>query len=127
MDLKTMITEKDIKVLNIYNTPVGKITDWVVILTPLVMILFGFFNLFLGTRIGDNAGYDVIPLLHAWIKSVDVNSQYSGVFIAAMERLTTAFLQIGLAVTTSLLAYVYYKRRAMDSRILETLKQKGLL
>lgn len=122
-----MITEKDIKILNIYNTPVGKITDWVVILTPLFMTVFGLFNLFLGTRIGDNAGYDAISLLHAWIKSVDLNTQYSGLFIAAMERLTTAFLQIGFAVMTSILAYVYYKRRAMDLRILETLKQKGLL
>ncbi|MCJ7774216.1 MAG: hypothetical protein MUP22_13920 [Desulfobacterales bacterium] len=122
-----MITEKDIKVLKIYETPLGKITDWVVILTPLFLTLFGLFNLLLGSKIGDNVGYDFISLLQSRIKGVDINSQYSGLFLAAMERLTTAFIQISFAFMTSILAYAYYKRRAMDLRILQTLVLRKLL
>jgi len=122
-----MITEKDVKVLKIYERPLGKITNWMVLLTPIFLILFSLFNLLQAVRIGSAAGYDFIILLQIWIKGVDVNSQYSGLFISAIHRLETAILSLSFAMMASILAYAYYKRRAMDLRIRETLKQNGLL
>ncbi len=122
-----MITEKDIKILKTYETPLGRITNWAVILFPFILGVGIFFNLYLASRIGNNAGYDLIHLTQTWVQGVEINNQYSGMFLAAIQRLETAILQLSFTVIFAILAYAYHKRRRMDLRILETLKNNGLL
>lgn len=123
----TMITEKDIKTLKSYDTPLGRIANLAIIFVPVFLFMTCMFNLYLASRTGLNAGYTFPTLFVNWIKGVNVNAHYSGFFVAALERLGTAMLQLGFAIILAILAYAYYKRKNTDKRILETLKQNNLL
>lgn len=122
-----MITEQDIKALKSYNTPLGKIANLAIVFVPIFLFITFILNLYLASRISLNAGYSFSALFMNWIKGVNVNAHYSGFFVAALERLGTAMLQLGFAIILAVLAYAYYKRKNTDKRILETLKQNNLL
>jgi hypothetical protein len=123
----TMITEQDIKTLKSYDTPLGKIANLAIIFAPIFLFMTCIFNLYLASRIGLNAGYPFPALLVNWIKGVNFNADYSGFFVAALERIGTAMLQLGFAITLTILAYAFYKRKNTDKRILETLNKNNLL
>lgn len=121
-----MITEKDIAFLKSYETVLGKIMNWAVILMPVFLFLLCGFNLYMASRISGNAGYDLGYLLQLWIRGVNPYAEYSGMLVVAMERLLAAALQVCFAIVFVILAYAYHKRRKMDYRILATLKSKGI-
>ena len=122
-----MITEKDRKDLSWHQTATGKIYSWCLFMIPFFILVMGVLNLELASRIGDRAGYNLGYLFQSWIAGVDVSTEYSGTYVKAMERLTTAVLQFGLTLVFSIAAYAHYRARKMNARILETLKQGGLL
>jgi hypothetical protein len=117
-----MITEKDLKTLSSYQTRSGKITSWAIVIAPIFFLIVAFFNLYAASKIGSYEGFNLTQLFKSWIEGIDVRVQYSGIYLKAMERLTTALLQIGFALILSLFAYSYNKRKKMDERILEALK-----
>ena len=116
-----MITEKDIKVLSRYQTRSGKIANWAIVIAPIFFLIVAFLNLYAASKIGSYEGFNLTQLFISWIEGIDVKAQYSGIDLKAMERLTTALLQIGFALIFSIFAYIYRNRKKMDERILETL------
>jgi len=122
-----MITENDIKELRLHKTRSGKICNWIFIIFPIFLSLIGFLNLYIASRIGNKIGYNFLTLFQSWLKGVDMRSQYSGIYIKAMERLSTSLLQFGVAFIVLIFAYGYQKRCKMNQRIYETLKQNGLI
>jgi len=121
------ITEKDVKTLQSYETFLGKIVNWAVILTPVFLIGLCLFNLYLASKIGKNAEVDLFDLLQTWVKGVNVNDAYPGIVVFGLERIGMAVFQFGLSVIFAILSYAYHKRRKIDLRIIATLKNKGLL
>ena len=117
-----MITEKDIKALSRYQTRSGKIANWAIVIFPIFLLIVAFLNLYVASKIGSSEGFNLIQLFIGWIEGIDVKTQYSGIYFKAMERLTTALLQIGFALICSIFAYFYHNRKKMDERILESLK-----
>jgi len=120
------ISENDIKSLQSYETSLGKIANWAIILAPLFLMILCFFNLYLASRIGYNDGIDFLTLLQTWIKGVNVNDMYPGIMVLALDRIGTAVLQLGFSIIFAILAYAYHKRRKMDLRIIATLRNKGV-
>ena len=98
-----------------------------VIVAPIFLVIMGVLNLSLASRIGGNVGVELYQLFQGWIEGVDVTKQYYGMYVKAMERLTTALLQFGLAFVLSIVAYGYHRKRKMYARILETLTRSGML
>jgi len=121
-----MITDKDIQVLRRHESRSGRIANSAVVIAPVFSVVMGALNLHLASRIGSIAGVDLVQLFQSWIEGVDVNSQYSGLYLKAMGRLTTAVLQFGFAIILAIIAYGYHTRRKMDARILGTLKRSGV-
>ena len=122
-----MITDSDIKALRRYKTRSGKIANWIIVIAPIFLFVVGILNLHLASKIGSNEGYSLWALFQSWIEGINVNKQYSGLYLKAMERLETALLQFGLSLILSIMAYDYHKMRKMNARILETLKHTGVL
>jgi fumarate reductase subunit D len=122
-----MITENDIKALRLHETRSGKIVNVAVIVAPIFLVIMGVLNLGLASRIGGNVGVELYQLFQSWIEGVDVTKQYHGMYVKAMERLTTALLQFGLAFVLSIVAYCYHRKKKMYARILKTLTSSGML
>ena len=122
-----MITESDIKTLKRHETRMGTIAYWMLIIAPIFLVVVGSLNLWLASKIGSSNGYNLDFLFQSWIEGINVNQQYSGLNLKAMERLETALFQFGLAIIFIFATYGYHRRRQMDIRILETLRQKRLL
>ena len=122
-----MITEKDIKALRRHQSRSGRIASWAVVIAPVFLVVMGVLNLHLASKIGSIAGVDLVQLFQSWIAGVNVNTQYSGLYLKAMERLTTALLHFCFAIILFIFAYGYHSRRKLDSRILGTLKRSGVL
>ena len=117
-----MITEKDIKALSLYHTRSGKIANWAILVAPIFFLIVAFLNLYAASKIGSYEGFNLIQLFISWIEGIDIKAQYSGMYLKAMERLTTGLLQIGFALIFSIFAYFYHNRKKLDERILESLK-----
>jgi len=122
-----MITKSDIKALKRHETRSGKIVNWISVITPIFLFVIGILNLHLASKIGINEGHSLWVLLQSWNEGISFNQQYSGVYLKAMERLETAFLDFGLSLILSIMAYGYHKTRRMNARILGTLKHSGVL
>ncbi len=122
-----MITEKDIKVLNHYRTRAGKTAYWASILVPIFFLVVAIINFHYASAIGSHEGINLAQLFTDWEEGIDIDSQYSGLYLAAMECFTNALLQMGLAIFSSVFAYAYHSRRKMDERILETLKSNKII
>jgi len=118
-----MVTENDIKTLSRYQTRSGKIMNWAMVIVPIFFFTMALLNLYVASKIGMSEGFDLSQLFRSWIGGIDVNAQYSGTFLAAMGRFTTALLHIGMTLILSVFAYAYYKRKKMDERILDTLRK----
>jgi hypothetical protein len=122
-----MITEKDIKILKRYETRMGKIAHWIVISAAPFFALVGCFNLWLASRIGNIGGYSLGDLFQGFIEGINLNNQYSGLYLKAMERLSTGLFEIGGASVFLIMIYSYNMRRKMDMRILKTLRESGVI
>ena len=122
-----MITEKDIRALRVHETPMGIIAHWALAIAPLFFLVMGVLNLWLASKMGGNAGLDLIHLFQNWGKGIEVGSQYPEPYLIAMQRLTNALLLIGGAIPLFILAYSNNKRRKLDARIVATLKEAGLI
>ena len=120
---KYMITEKDLKALGSYQTRYGKIAYWAIVFVPFFFLIMALLNIYDASKIGTSIGIGMQELFKRWIEGIDIGTQYSGIFLAAMERLTTAMLHFGMAVILSFFALTYHKRRKMDERILEALRK----
>jgi hypothetical protein len=120
-----MITEKDVKTLTQYQTPAGKIAYWLFMIAPIFFLGGGILNLYIASRIGSYEGYNLMNLFRDWINGIDVKATYSGLYLKAMERLTTALMEIGGSFIFLIFTYVHYQRKKMNERIIETLKMAG--
>ncbi len=125
--LKMMITEKDIKSLRFHETRWGKITNWTFIIAPVFLVVMGVLDLYIASKIGSIDGLEFIQLFQSWIKGVDIDGQYSGIYLKAMEAITDAMHFLGFAIFILGIRYVYHSRIKMESRILETLKNLGAI
>ena len=122
-----MITEKDIKMLKRHETRMGKIAYWMIIIGPIFLVVIGCLNLWLAFKIASSRGCNLSCLFQCFIENINVNQQYSGFYLKVMERLSIALLYFVLAFILFIQCYGYYLRRKMEIRILETLRQSGVL
>ena len=122
-----MITEKDIKMLKRYETRMGKLAHWILIFTTPLLFVGGCFNLWLAFRIGNIQGYNLGHLFQSFIEGLNLNKQYSGAYLKAMERLVTGLSELWAAIIFAVILYSYNLRRKMDMRILETLRESGAI
>ena len=122
-----MITQKDIKILKLHETRMGKISHWMLILAPVFFLAMCLLNLKTASEIGNKIGYNLMNLLQSWIHGIDVNKQYSGIYLLSMERLSTALLQFGTALVMSVFILTNQILRKRNMRILKTLRDCGVI
>lgn len=124
-----MITQKDIKVLELNETRIGKVSNWMLNLAPIFLTVICILNLMTANMIGRLEGYDLSGLLQSWMqdKDIEASAQYSGIYLKAMERVSTAMLQLGGAIVAAVLAYANQTMRKRNMRILETLRNSGVI
>ncbi len=84
-------------------------------------------NLKLASDIGNKDGYNLSQLFQSWVQGVNVSKQYSGIYLKALERLTTALLQFGVAIILFVAVYTYQAIRKRNMRILEKLRHHGVI
>ena len=122
-----MITEKDIKMLKRHESRMGKVALWIIMLPIPIFFVCGCFNLWLAVQICNIQGYNIYELFHRFFEGIDINTKYSGIYLKAMERLITGLSELWLAGIVSIVVYGSKLRRNMEMRILETLREKGVI
>ncbi|MGA1871380.1 MAG: hypothetical protein ACMUJM_22855 [bacterium] len=125
--VKNMITKKDIRALSAHKTRLGKISGWVIIILPFFFLIIGVLNLRLAAKIGGYSGYDLKTLSYNWYKGIEVNKQYSGIYLKAMDRFSIAVFDFGTALILSIVVLTLHKTKRMYSRILETLENANII
>jgi len=122
-----MITEKDIKNLKFFDTKFAKFVYYFVIIIPFFWLIMGGLNLQLASKLGDNAGYSLSELFNAWSSGIDLQKNYSGRHLMAIQRLQTSLTNFAFAVVCTILPFVFNKVRKRNKRILITLIHHEIL
>lgn len=122
-----MLTNKDLASLRRHESQVGKIIEWLVILSPIVVVIVA--NLYLQRAVllsaqGDEP-FSQVPL--TWLRGFDARESYSGIFVSAVEDFRTAVILAMWAVAFAGIAWLYIATQRMNERIVETLEDHGAL
>ena len=123
---ETMITEKDLKELRSYQTRNGKIKFWSFIAGSFIFLSIALLNLCSASKIGSLQGFNLVQIFRCWGEGINLDAQYSGIFIAVRDRLTISFSQIAVAIMILIFAYDHSRRSKLSKRILAFLKSEGL-
>lgn len=120
------ITEKDIKALRMNSSKRWRIFRLIVFffLTAL-MVVAGVINLHYCSRFSDLAGVSMRSVIQDWFAGVDTSAQYSGLYLKAIDRWTTAILQFSAAGIFVLMYAVSRGAANRDARILKFIEEKG--
>src|SRR2546425_804847 len=98
------ITEKDIKALRMNSSKRWRIMRFILFFFgTALLIVVGVFNLYFCSRFSDLAGVSMRSVIRDWFAGVDTAAQYSGFYLKAVERWTTAILQFSAAGIITLL------------------------
>ncbi len=119
------LTDKDKKSLQAFEGKKGKLSYAIIIFVPIFFAIMSLTNFYLAHRIGMHEGHNLLSLFTDWIKGIDINSSYSfsGVYLKAQERFSTALLQLAAAITAGLFAIVHLKDITRNRKIIQLLKK----
>ncbi len=111
-----------IKDLMFFENKRGKLKIYIIYASPAFLITMAFLNIYAAVKTGEIEGYNFIQLIKYWSSRIDYNKQYSGILVAALERLDTAAFQLGLSLLLIIQIYYARKRCIIDRKILKYLK-----
>ena len=113
------MTDKDITVLRRQTSRRTVLTIKIAIPAMILLnVIAGALNVRLSSRFATLAGTTFRDVIAQWFAGIDVNGQYSGLFIKATERWTTSLMQFTVAIIFTIMMAITLKRIARDRRTL---------
>ena len=121
------IAEKDIRALRMNSSKKWRIIRFIVFFfATALMIVVGMFNLYFCSRYSDLGGVSMRSVIRDWFAGVDTTAQYSGLYLKAVQRWTTAILQFSSAGIIMLLDALSRGAANRDARILKSIEEEGI-
>jgi hypothetical protein len=119
------LTDKEKKSLQAFEGKKGKLAYAIIIFVPIFFAIMSLTNLYLANRIGMHEGHNLLSLFNDWIKGIDINGSYSysGIYLKAQERFSTALLQLSAAIIAGLFVTVQIRNSKINRKIIELLKK----
>jgi hypothetical protein len=113
-----MVTASDIEHLKRSQTRSASIGSWLLPLVGCVLIVGGVLNIHLGSKLAAMEGVGFGELFSQWFQGVDIDAQYSGVFLMAVTRFQMGITGFVYGVLIAMVSYAYIRSIGRNRRIL---------
>jgi hypothetical protein len=119
------LTDKEIKSLQAFEGKIGKLRYALILFVPIFFAVMCVTNLYWANRIGMHEGHSLSNLFNDWIRGIDINHfySYSGLYLKAQERFSTAVLQLVAALIAGLYVAIQIKDIRRNRKIIDLLKK----
>lgn len=114
-----MLEVSDIKHLKRSQTRSAKIGIWFLPVVACVLIVGGVLNIHLGSKFGAMQGVGLGELFRQWFQGIQIDAQYSGVFLMAVTRFQMGITGFVYGVLVAVFSYFYGKSVQRNKRILK--------
>lgn len=98
------MVEKNDNSRELDNVPLRDAAYWILIISPIFLLVLGSWNLYLASELGGHAGYDLWSLFQSWNSGIDITIRHSETYLRALKRLTTAIFQLSAGISTLIAA-----------------------
>jgi hypothetical protein len=119
-----MLTANDIKHLKRSQTKGGKIGIWALPVIACVLIVGGVLNIHLGSKLAAMQSVGFGELLRQWFQGIQIDAQYSGVFLMAVTRFQLGITGFVYGVLVAVVSYFYAQSIRRNQRILKFIEDQ---
>ncbi len=114
-----MVEARDLKYLIRSQTRGAKIGAWILAAVACVLSVGGILNIGLAARLAAIQGIGFEELFSRWLQGVQLDAQYSGLFLFALNRLQMGMLGFVYGLGIAVIFCAYNKSRQRNKRILK--------
>jgi len=118
-----MLTASDIKHLKRSQTRSAKIGIWLLPVVTCVLIVGGVLNIHLGSKLAAMQGVGFGELFCQWFQGIQIDAQYSGVFLMAVTRFQMGITGFVYGVLVAVVTYAYTRSIGRNKRILQFIEE----
>ena len=118
-----MLTANDIKHLKRSQTRSAKIGMWLLPVVTCVLIVGGVVNIHLGSKLAATQGVGFGELFCQWFQGIQIDAQYSGVFLMAVNRFQMGITGFVYGVLIAVVTYTYTRSIGRNKRILQFIEE----
>jgi hypothetical protein len=120
-----MLTAGDIKHLKRSQTRSAKIGIWLLPVVACVLIVGGVLNIHLGSKLAAMQGMGFGELLCQWFQGIQIDAQYSGVFLMGVTRFQMGITGLVYGVLVAVFSYFYGMSVRRNKRILTFIEDQS--
>lgn len=120
-----MLEARDLIYLRRSQSSGARIGVWVLAVVACVIVVGGILNIRLAARLATMQGIGFGELLHQWFQGVEVDAQYSGLFLFAMNRLQIGIFGLAYGIILGIIFCGYSKSRQRNKRILKCIEDRS--
>lgn len=120
-----MLEASDLRYLKRSQSRSAKIGGWVLAVVACVLTVGAILNIRLAARLAAMQGIGFQELLYQWFQGVQVDAQYSGLFLFAMNRLQMGVLGLAYGILLAILFCAYSKSIQRNKRILKFIEDRS--
>ena len=120
-----MLTEKDISYLQKSAGSQGQFVEKVLTVALVILVVVSMVNFQIASGIASEIGLSLADIFASWIEGYSPEMQYSGLTLLAIERFSTAIIELGFAIVMLVTLVVYKTTRKREKRIVAHLKELG--
>jgi len=113
-----MLEVNDLRYLKRSQSRSGKIGAWVLGALACVFAVGGILNIRLASRLAAMQATGFQELLYQWFQGVQIDAQYSGLFLFAMNRLQMGVIGLAYGILLAIVFCGYTKSIQRNRRIL---------
>jgi len=125
MEEISMLEASDLRYLKRSQSRSAKIGGWVLAVVACVLTVGAILNIRLAARLAAMQGIGFQELLYQWFQGVQVDAQYSGLFLFAMNRLQMGVLGLAYGILLAILFCGYSKSIQRNKRILKFIEDRS--
>lgn len=118
-----MLLSGDIRTLKRSESRLSSVVEWVVLVSPIVLLVMANLNFVLASQLGTGVGVSADELVGAIIYGHQMDKCYHGEHVMALEMMRAALLEVLAAVVMGFIAWSYISTQRMNRRILMALKK----
>lgn len=114
-----MLTASDMRHLKRSQTSTARMGTWLLPVMTCILIVGGVLNIHLGSKLAAMQGVASGALLGQWFQGIQIDGQYSGIFLMAVTRFQIGITGFVYGVLVGVFSYFYAQSVHRNRRILE--------
>lgn len=118
-----MLTANDIRHLKRSQTRNAKIGIWLLPVVTCVLLVGGVLNIHFGSKLAAMQGVGFRELFRQWFEGIQIDAQYSGVFLMAVTRFQMGITGFVYGVLVAVVSYAYTRSIGRNKRILKFMEE----